>query len=100
MACKSLALSISKNQPRATRLTTSGICPRLAPTLDLLSVAMESYSVASGRSLDRRRVFAWHVLTDLGDALWRTEQGVEVVDGPLARRFDDLLVRLAAAGVE
>jgi aminoglycoside phosphotransferase (APT) family kinase protein len=72
--------------------------PALAPTLDLLSAAMESYAVASGRSLDRRRVLAWHVLTDLGDALWRTEQGVEVVDGPLARRFDDLLICLDLAG--
>lgn len=72
--------------------------PALAPTLELLSAAMASYTAVSGRALDRRRILAWHVLTDLGDALWRTEQGVEVVDGPLARRFDDLLIRLDAAG--
>ena len=33
---------------------------------------------------------AWHVLTDLGDALWRTEADVEVVAGPIQRRAHDL----------
>ena len=72
--------------------------PALAPTLDLVIAVMASYQRVSGRALDLHRVLAWHILTDLGDALWRTEQGVEVVDGPLARRFDDLLIRLGRAG--
>ena len=71
--------------------------PALAPTLDLLRAVMDSYATTTGQPLEKRRVLAWHVLTDLGDALWRTEQGADVVDGPIARRFDDLLVRLDAA---
>jgi aminoglycoside phosphotransferase (APT) family kinase protein len=72
--------------------------PALAPTLDLLSAVMEAHATRAGRPLELLRVLAWHVLTDLGDALWRTEQGVEVVDGPLSRRFDDLLARLERGG--
>ncbi len=72
--------------------------PALGPTLDLLFAVMQSYARVSGERVDLWRVLAWHVLTDLGDALWRTEQGADVVDGPLARRFDDLLIRLARAG--
>jgi aminoglycoside phosphotransferase (APT) family kinase protein len=40
------------------------------------------------------RAWAWHFLTDLGDALWRTEQGAPLEGGPLTRRVDDLLDRL------
>ena len=72
--------------------------PALAPTLDLLTAVMASYERTGSRRLEQHRVLAWHVLTDLGDALWRTEQGVMVVDGPIARRLDDLLVRLDHAG--
>jgi hypothetical protein len=43
-------------------------------------------------------VMAWHALTDIGDALWRTEAGVEVVGGPLARRVDAMRRRLDAIG--
>jgi len=72
--------------------------PALGPTLELLSAAMKTYAHESGHPLELGRVLAWHVLTDLGDALWRTEQGADVVDGPLTRRFDDLLIRLQRAG--
>ncbi|HYW24056.1 MAG TPA: phosphotransferase [Terriglobales bacterium] len=67
--------------------------------LALLREVAEAYEEASGRAVDLERVMAWGALTDLGDALWRTEQGVEVVGGPLPRRVDGLRLRLARAGL-
>lgn len=73
--------------------------PAQDATLTLLPLVTREYERETGRHVRLERVMAWHVLTDLGDALWRTEQGVEVVDGPLPRRVDGLRRRLAAAGL-
>lgn len=60
----------------------------------LLAVA-DRYSDSDGRPLDLERVMAWHVLTALGDALWRTEAGVALPGGGDARTYvDDLARRL------
>ena len=64
--------------------------PRQAPTLDLFWDVLRSYGEVSGYEPDPSTAVAWHVLTDLGDALWRTEADVEVVAGPIQRRADDL----------
>ena len=65
--------------------------PRQSPTLDLLDAAIDAYRAATGHQVSRDRVLAWHVLTDLGDALWRTDTHVEVVAGPIERRAIDLV---------
>jgi aminoglycoside phosphotransferase (APT) family kinase protein len=73
--------------------------PALAP-MDLTQRVCAEYERATGRRVLPERVMAWNVLTDLGDALWRTEAGVEVVGGPVSRRIDGLAARLAAAGLD
>jgi aminoglycoside phosphotransferase len=73
--------------------------PALAPSLDLFRATTSAYAALTGRDVDRERALAWHVLTDLGDALWRTEAGVEVVAGPIGARVTALRERLRAAGV-
>ncbi len=43
---------------------------------------------------------SWHVLTALGDALWRTEAGVDLPGGGDARSFvDEVQGRLEALGI-
>jgi aminoglycoside phosphotransferase (APT) family kinase protein len=74
--------------------------PTQDATLTLLHLVIREYERETDRRVRLERVMAWHSLTDLGDALWRTEQGVEVVDGPLPRRVDGLRRRLAAAGLD
>lgn len=73
--------------------------PRQSPHLGLLDDVMHAYEARSGRALDIEAIFAWHVLTDLGDALWRTEAGVEVVAGPIEKRIADLRILLAQRGI-
>lgn len=44
---------------------------------------------------------AWHVLTALGDALWRTEGGVALPGGGTATTYiDRLSLELAAVGLD
>ena len=73
--------------------------PRQSPTLEFLDDVVTAYELGTGVALDRDAILAWHVLTDLGDALWRTEAGVEVVAGPIGRRLDDLRSLLAVRGL-
>lgn len=68
--------------------------PTQAPSLELLDEVIAGYEQVTTIALQRKRILAWHVLTDLGDALWRTEAGVEVVAGPVGRRAEDLLERV------
>ena len=71
--------------------------PGNAPTPDLALAVMDAYAQATSRALAIERVMAWHVLTVLGDALWRTAAGVGLPDGgPAATCVDDLARRLAA----
>jgi aminoglycoside phosphotransferase len=72
--------------------------PALSPLLAFLEEAVGAYEQRASRAIDIERVMAWHALTDIGDALWRTEAGVEVVAGPLARRVDAMRRRLDAIG--
>lgn len=55
--------------------------PGNAESLDLVLAVVDAYRRASGRSLQLDRIMAWHTLTVLGDALWRTEAGVELPGG-------------------
>ena len=69
--------------------------PGNAQTLELVLAVMSAYEQLSGRRLAIERVMAWHALTVLGDALWRTEAGVALPGGGnTATWVDDLAVRL------
>jgi aminoglycoside phosphotransferase (APT) family kinase protein len=63
----------------------------------LLSV-LSAYERFSGRRLAVDRAMVWHVLTVLGDALWRTEAGVAFPDpgGSADTWVDDVARRLDA----
>jgi aminoglycoside phosphotransferase (APT) family kinase protein len=67
--------------------------PGNAASLDLARAVAAVYSNQSGRDLRMERVMAWHVLTHLGDALWRTEAGVDLPGGGDARSWVDDLGR-------
>lgn len=68
--------------------------PAQEATIELFELATAAYQQATGLTLDRRRVMAWHVRTVLGDALWRTEAGVALpADGSPAAWIDELAER-------
>jgi aminoglycoside phosphotransferase (APT) family kinase protein len=59
-----------------------------------------AYERASGRRLDVERILAWHVLTALGDAMWRTELGVPLPGGMTPDgSVDDITWRMAELGI-
>ena len=71
--------------------------PGNARTTKLVLEVSSAYERLSGRRLAIERVMAWNVLTVLGDALWRTEAGVDLPGGGNAATWvDDLAVRLHA----
>ncbi len=71
--------------------------PGNALDLTLTFAVMDAYEQVSGRLLAIERVMAWHVLTALGDALWRTEAGVALPGGGTAATYvDELSIRLAS----
>ncbi|HVF20829.1 MAG TPA: phosphotransferase [Mycobacteriales bacterium] len=75
--------------------------PGLVTPVNLAMAVANAYSRLSGRSLSIERMMAWNVLTVLGDAMWRTEAGVELPGGGTAADWvDDLQARLAASGLE
>ena len=57
----------------------------------LVLAVMARYEQLSGRRLSVERVMAWHVLTALGDAMWRTEAGVALPGGGTATTYVDRL---------
>lgn len=63
--------------------------PGNSATTALLLAVAEEYERLSGVTLDLERIMAWHILTVLGDALWRTEAGVELPGGGNARSYVD-----------
>jgi len=70
--------------------------PGITQGPELLLSVMSAYQSLTGRTLDLERVLAWHVLTHLGDALWRTEARVALPGGGTAASWvDDLETRLA-----
>lgn len=63
---------------------------------ELVWSVMNAYESFTGRRLLIERALAWHTLTHLGDALWRTEAGVPLPGGGTATSWvDDLQARLA-----
>lgn len=75
--------------------------PGQAPTVELFLDTIDEYEDLSRGKLDLPRIGAWHVLTVLGDALWRTEARVELPDGGTpAEWVDQLHERLATLGLE
>lgn len=48
---------------------------------------MDAYERLSGRRPSTERIMAWHILTALGDALWRTEAGVALPGGGTATTY-------------
>lgn len=73
--------------------------PDQAPDPDLAARAVAQYRRAGGRPLDLRRILAWHILTLLGDALWRSEAATPLPDGRNPVEWvDDLERRLDVMG--
>jgi aminoglycoside phosphotransferase (APT) family kinase protein len=74
--------------------------PGTLGSTDLVRTTIDSYEHRSGRRLDVDRIMAWHALTVLGDASWRTAAGIGLPGGgdarsyvdDLQRRFDDMRV--------
>ena len=63
----------------------------------LVLAVMAAYEQLSGRRLSVERVMAWHVLTALGDAMWRTEARVALPGGGTPTTYvDRLSLELAA----
>jgi hypothetical protein len=53
-----------------------------------------------GRRLSADRILAWHMLTALGDALWRTELGVPLPGGLTPADYvEDITRRLGELGI-
>lgn len=74
--------------------------PSQGPTLDLFVATCAHYAEFSGIPVDVARVMAWHIRTVLGDALWRSEAGVELPGGGTqAEWVDELGTRLAELNV-
>ncbi len=68
---------------------------------ELVVAVMAEYERLSGRRLAIERVMAWHVLTALGDAMWRTEAGVALPGGGTATTYvDRLSVELDAVDLD
>lgn len=67
--------------------------PPWAPTLGFVFAVSERYAALASRSLDLRRVMAWHVRTALGDALWRSEAGIPLPGGGTPASYVDDLRR-------
>ena len=64
---------------------------------DFFSAVVAAYETRAPRRIDMDRVMAWHALTVLGDALWRTEAGIALPGGGDAGTYlDDLALRLTA----
>lgn len=66
-------------------------------TLELFHQTAGRYAQLVGDPLDVDRVFAWHVLTVLGDALWRTEGSVSLPDGGTKEGWIDRLDTVSVA---
>lgn len=75
--------------------------PDSANSPDLVLAVVDAYGRASGRHLQLDRIMAWHTLTLLGDALWRTEAGVALPGGGDAPSWvDDLEHRFDVLGMD
>jgi aminoglycoside phosphotransferase (APT) family kinase protein len=69
--------------------------PGNSDTTALVLAVVDAYERRSGLALELDRIMAWHILTVLGDALWRTEAGVALPGGGDACSYvDDVQRRL------
>lgn len=67
---------------------------------ELFVAVARRYEELTASTVSFERVMAWHALTVLGDALWRTEAGVPLPDGGSAATYvDHVAYRLTALGV-
>lgn len=74
--------------------------PGNSATTALVLAVAEEYQSLSGVTLELERIMAWHILTVLGDALWRTEAGVELPGDGNARSYvDEVEHRLATLAI-
>jgi aminoglycoside phosphotransferase (APT) family kinase protein len=68
---------------------------------ELVTQVAAHYVMAGGRELDLERIMAWHLLTVLGDALWRSQAGRRLPDGGTPTEWVDRLeLRLAELGID
>ncbi len=75
--------------------------PSTGPGLELLAATLRHYREFTGRELAVERVMAWHLRTELGDALWRCEAGVPLPDHRTPQAWvDDLAERFATLGID
>ncbi len=58
---------------------------------ELVLAVMAAYERLCGQRLAIERIMAWHVLTALGDALWRTDAGVALPGGGTAATYVDAI---------
>jgi aminoglycoside phosphotransferase (APT) family kinase protein len=65
--------------------------PSNARRPELVLAVMDAYERLSRQHLAIERILAWHILTALGDAVWRTEAGVALPGGGTATTYVDLL---------
>ena len=65
--------------------------PSNARRPELVLAVMDAYERLCGQRLAIERIMAWHILTALGDALWRTEAGVALPGGGTATTYVDRL---------
>jgi aminoglycoside phosphotransferase (APT) family kinase protein len=78
------------------------VLPVFGPGVDLLVATVERYEALSERRLSLSRIMALHLLNYLGDALWRTEAGIELPE-PGATPSDyveEAAGRLAALSID
>jgi aminoglycoside phosphotransferase (APT) family kinase protein len=74
--------------------------PGTGPGVELLTATLHHYKELTGQELSAERVMAWHLRTALGDALWRSEQGVPLPDHRTPHAWvDDLTHRFTALGI-
>lgn len=75
--------------------------PAQAASLELFTRIHAIYEGEAGRRVPVGRVMAWHVLTVLGDALWRSEARVELpLGGTPTLWVDELQARMTQAGID
>jgi len=55
--------------------------PAQGPSVDILLATVSHYQARSDRVLRIEHIMAWHILTVLGDALWRSEAGAPLPGG-------------------
>jgi len=74
--------------------------PAQGPSVHLLLATARHYQDHTNRTPNIDHVMAWHILTALGDALWRSEAGVALPGGGTPPQWvDELSARLDALKV-